>query len=168
MVLDNTDTFLTIKQPSEGVLFKEKNSKFLGYCFPIEKEQEVKPILDQLRKLHVGAGHFCFAYQIGTNKIQYRTNDDGEPNNSAGLPIYGQIQSHNITNVLIIVIRYFGGVKLGVAGLIYAYKTTAQIAIDASEIIEKTIYVYFLVRFDYKYMNKVMRIIKEKNITIIS
>lgn len=162
------DNYKTIKNPSEEILYKEKNSKFYGYAFPIITEEEIKNHLEILKKLHFGAGHFCYAYQIGTEKIIYRANDDGEPNNSAGMPIYGQIQSFGLTNVLIVVVRYFGGVKLGVGGLISAYKTTAQMAIEASEIIEKNIDVHFIISFDYKNMNKVMRIIKEKNIEIVN
>jgi uncharacterized YigZ family protein len=162
------DTFKTISSPSEEILFKEKNSKFFGYAFPIISDEEVKPIIEVLRKKHFGAGHFCFAYQFGTDKIQFRANDDGEPSNSAGTPIYGQIQSFGLTNILVVVIRFFGGTKLGVGGLISAYKTAAQLAIEASEIIEKTIDVHYIVSFDYKNMNKVMRIIKEKNLEVIS
>ncbi|WP_309609814.1 YigZ family protein [Flavobacterium sp.] len=162
------DTYLTIASPSAEVLFKEKNSKFLGYAFPIASDQEVKPHIENLKKQHFSAGHFCYAYQLGTDKIQYRTNDDGEPNNSAGMPIYGQIQSFNLTNILVVVVRYFGGVKLGVGGLISSYKTTAQLAIEESQIIEKIITIHFLLKFEYKNMNKIMRIIKEKSITIVS
>ena len=162
------DTYFTITKTSSEVLFKEKNSKFFGYAFPISSEEEVKTHIENLKKQHFSARHWCYAYQIGTDKIQYRANDDGEPNNSAGMPIYGQIQSYNVTNVLVVVVRYFGGVKLGVGGLITAYKTAAQMALSASEIIEKTIDIHFLIRFDYKNMNKVMRVIKEKNITIVT
>ena len=162
------DTYFTITEPSPEVLFKEKNSKFFGYVFPISSEDEVKVHIENLKKQHFSARHWCYAYQIGTDKIQYRANDDGEPNNSAGMPIYGQIQSFNITNVLVVVVRYFGGIKLGVGGLITAYKTAAQMALSASEILEKTIDIHFLIQFDYKNMNKVMRVIKEKNITIVS
>lgn len=162
------DTFKTLAFPSPQILFKEKNSKFFGYAFPIQSETEVKPIIENLRKQHPNAGHYCYAYQIGTDTISYRTNDDGEPNNTAGTPIYGQIQSFEVTNILIAVVRIFGGVKLGVSGLISAYKTAAQIALESSEIIEKTIDIYYLIAFDYKNINKVMRIIKEKNIEIIS
>ncbi|WP_394758058.1 IMPACT family protein [Flavobacterium sp.] len=162
------DTYFTIANSSPEVLFKEKNSKFFGYAFPITSEEEVKIHIENLKKKHFSARHWCYAYQLGADKIQYRANDDGEPNNSAGMPIYGQIQSFNVTNVLVIVVRYFGGVKLGVGGLITAYKTAAQMALEESEITEKTIDVHFQVRFDYKNMNKVMRIIKEKNITIVS
>lgn len=161
------DTYKTIALPSEEVLFKEKNSKFFGYAFPVTTEEEVKEILEKLRKDHFSARHWCYAYQIGIDKIQYRANDDGEPNNSAGMPIYGQIQSFEVTNVLIVVVRYFGGVKLGVGGLISAYKTTAQMALEDAEIIEKTIDIHFLISFSYANMNKVMRIIKEKNLQIV-
>jgi uncharacterized YigZ family protein len=166
--LELKDTYNTIVTPSEELLFKEKNSKFFGYAFPIQSEEEVKPLIDRLRKQHPNAGHFCYAYQIGTDTIHYRANDDGEPSNSAGTPIYGQIQSFAITNVLVVVVRIFGGVKLGVGGLISAYKTTAQITLDSCEIIEKTIDIHFLIAFDYKNMNKVMRVIKEKKLEIVS
>ena len=162
------DTYKTLAIPSEEVLYKEKNSKFFGYAFPIATEEDVKPILEDLRKQHHAARHWCYAFQTGTEKVYFRANDDGEPNNSAGMPIYGQIQSFNVTNVLIVVVRYFGGVKLGVGGLISAYKTAAQMALEVSEIIEKTIDIHYLIRFDYKNMNKVMRVIKEKNLDIIA
>ena len=162
------DTYTTIAQATDEVLFKEKSSKFFGYAFPIESEEEVKPIIDQLRKLHPHAVHYCYAYQIGTEKISYRANDDGEPSNSAGAPIYGQIQSFGLTNVLLVVVRIFGGIKLGVGGLITAYKTTAQMVLEDAEIIEKTIDIHFLISFDYKNMNKVMRVIKEKKLDIVN
>ena len=162
------DTFNTILKPSEEVLFKDKNSKFFGYAFPVKNEDAVKFHLNTLKKQHHAARHWCYAYQIGTETIKFRANDDGEPSNSAGQPIYGQIQSFKLTNILIVVVRYFGGVKLGVGGLINAYKTTAQLALEASKIIEKTIDTEFLITFDYKNMNKVMRIIKEKQIKIIN
>lgn len=163
-----TDTYNTIAFPSTEILYKEKNSKFFGYAFPVTNEDEIKEHLDVLRKQHHGAVHFCYAFQLGTDKIQYRANDDGEPSNSAGMPIYGQIQSFGITNVLVVVVRFFGGVKLGVGGLISAYRTAAQMALEESQIIEKTIDVTFEVTFDYKNMNKVMRVIKEKNLEIVS
>jgi uncharacterized YigZ family protein len=166
--LEIKDTYTTLAQATEEILFKEKSSKFFGYAFPIESEEEVKPILDQLRKLHPHAVHYCYAYQIGTEKISYRANDDGEPSNSAGAPIYGQILSFGLTNVLVVVVRIFGGIKLGVGGLISAYKTTAQLALEEAEIIEKTIDIAFLISFDYKNMNKVMRVIKEKKLDIVT
>lgn len=162
------DTYNTIEFPSAEVLFKEKNSKFFGYAFPLETEEDVKPIIETLRKLHPNAGHFCYAYQIGADTVTYRANDDGEPSNSAGMPIYGQIQSFSVTNLLIVVVRIFGGVKLGVGGLISAYKTTAQMVLETCEIIEKTIDIHFTIAFDYQNMNKVMRVIKEKKLEIVS
>ena len=162
------DTYKTLTTPSEEVLFKEKNSKFFGYAFPVSDETEIKDILEQIKKQHYSARHWCYAYQIGIKTKTYRANDDGEPNNSAGMPIFGQIQSFDLTNVLVIVVRYFGGVKLGVGGLVTAYKTTAQMALEVADIVEKTIDVHFLIRFDYKNMNKVMRVIKEKNINVVN
>lgn len=162
------DTYKTIEQPSNEILFKEKNSKFYGYAFPVTTEDEIKPIIEQLKKTHYTARHWCYAYQIGTKTKIYRANDDGEPNNSAGIPIYGQIQSFDVTNILIVVVRYFGGVKLGVGGLVSAYKTAAQMALEEVEIVEKTIDIHYLIRFDYKNINKVMRVIKEKNINVIN
>ncbi|WP_296149332.1 YigZ family protein [uncultured Flavobacterium sp.] len=162
------DTYRTLDFASDEILYKEKNSKFFGYAFPISSEEEAKIILESLRKQHSSAGHCCYAFQIGTDKIQFRANDDGEPSNSAGMPIYGQIQSFDVTNVLVAVVRYFGGVKLGVGGLISAYKISAQMALETSEIVEKTIDIHYSIKFDYKNMNKVMRIIKEKNLDIVS
>ncbi|WP_297333158.1 YigZ family protein [Flavobacterium sp.] len=162
------DTYKTLAALGEETLFKEKNSKFFGYAYPVCNENEVKAILEELRKQHNQARHWCYAWQLGTEQVNYRANDDGEPNNSAGMPIYGQIQSFDVTNVLVVVVRYFGGVKLGVGGLISAYRTSAQMALEASEIIEKTIDVYFTLQFGYQNMNKVMRVIKEKNLDIVS
>ncbi|TYB79650.1 IMPACT family protein [Bizionia myxarmorum] len=160
------DTYKTIAKPSEEILFKDKNSKFFGYAYPIKHEDEVKEHIETLKKQHHSARHWCYAYQTGTDEanLYFRANDDGEPNNSAGMPIYGQIQSFDVTNVLIVVVRYFGGVKLGVGGLINAYKITAQMALEASKIVKRTINKHFLIRFDYKNMNKVMRVIKENNL----
>jgi len=161
------DVYLTIESVSDVFLLKEKSSKFYGYAFPVENEEDIKKCLETLRLEHKTARHFCYAYQIGTIQKQYRTNDDGEPNNSAGMPIYGQIQSFGLTNILIVVVRYFGGIKLGVGGLISAYKTTAQEVLNSSSIVSKTINCRFSVQFEYKNLNKVMRVLKEKNLTIV-
>lgn len=161
------DTYKTIEFPSEEVLFKEKNSKFFGYCFPVQSEEQVKEILEKVKKEHYSARHWCYAFQIGTEQIHYRANDDGEPSGSAGLPIYGQIQSFEVTNILVVVVRYFGGVKLGVGGLVSAYKETAKMALENSEIVEKTIDIRYRITFGYKDMNRVMRVIKEKNVNVI-
>jgi len=163
-----TDVYRTILKTSPEVLFKDKNSKFFGYAFPVLNEDEVKVHIESIKKLHYAARHWCYAYQLGTDNIKFRANDDGEPNNSAGMPIYGQIQSFDVTNILIVVVRYFGGVKLGVGGLINAYRTAAQMALEESAIVERTINNKFLLKFDYKNMDKVMRIIKERNLTVVS
>lgn len=165
--VEDDDVYKTISEPSEEILIKEKNSKFFGYAFPVSNEDDVKECLLLLKKQHSSARHFCYAYQTGIDEIYYRVNDDGEPNNSAGMPIYGQIQSFNVTNILIVIIRYFGGVKLGVGGLISAYKTASQLTLESANIIEKTIDVHYILKFEYKNMNQVMRIIKEKNLEII-
>lgn len=164
----NQDTYKTILTSPEPILHKDKNSKFFGYAFPVTDEENVKTYIEELKKEHHSARHWCYAYQIGTENITYRANDDGEPNNSAGMPIYGQIQSFEVTNVLIVVVRYFGGVKLGVGGLISAYKTAAQMVLETAQIVEKTIDVHYIIKFEYINMNKVMRVIKEKNIDIIN
>lgn len=163
------DTYKTIKRASAEILFKDKNSKFFGFAFPVTSEDDIKPIIEDLKKQHHQAGHFCYAYQIGKieSDVIYRANDDGEPNNSAGIPIYGQLQSFGVTDILVVVARYFGGTKLGVSGLINAYKTAAQMALENSKIVTRTIKVIYLILFEYKNMNKVMRIIKERNLNII-
>lgn len=166
-MLEEKDFYKTISEPTEEVLYKEKNSKFFGYAFPIKKEEEVKEILDQIKKVHYNARHWCYAFQLGTDPVYYRANDDGEPSNTAGAPIYGQIQSFDLTDILIVVVRYFGGVKLGVGGLITAYRAAAQMALEEAEIIECTIDKKFKVRFDYKDMNNVMRVIKERNLNLV-
>ena len=141
------DEYRTLAASSEETLFKDRGSKFFGYAFPVQSEEEVKLQIDELRAQHSNARHFCYAFQLGVESISYRANDDGEPNNSAGMPIYGQIQSFNITNVLVVSVRYFGGTKLGVGGLINAYRNSAKLAIEASQIIVKTINVRFRISF---------------------
>lgn len=160
------DLYKTITKPAQGELFKDKNSKFYGFTFPVTNEAQIKQHLEDLKKKHYSARHWCYAYQIGTETIQYRANDDGEPSNSSGMPIYGQIQSYEVTNILIVVIRYYGGVKLGVSGLINAYRTGAQLALEASKIVERTINKEFQLKFEYKNMSKVMRILKENDVEI--
>nr|WP_179020013.1 YigZ family protein [Winogradskyella forsetii] len=162
------DIYKTITKPAQGELFKDKNSKFYGFTFPVANEEQIKQHLEELKKEHYAARHWCYAYQIGTETIHYRANDDGEPNNSAGMPIYGQIQSFEVTNILIVVIRYYGGVKLGVGGLINAYRTGAQLAIEASKIVERTINRDYQLKFEYKNMSKVMRLLKENDVEIIN
>lgn len=161
------DTYKTITKPSREILFKDKGSKFFGYAFPVKNEEQIKTHIDELKTNHHQARHWCYAWQLGKRYEHYRANDDGEPNNSAGMPIYGQLQSFDVTNVLVVAVRYFGGTKLGVSGLINAYKTTAQMALEASKIITKTIDRNFLLTFEYENMNKVMRVIKEQDLNIV-
>ena len=160
--------YKTINTPSLEVLYKDKGSKFYGYAIPIETDQEVKKALEELKQKHSSAGHFCYAYQHGLETIYYRVSDDGEPNNSAGLPIYGQLQAFKITNILIVVIRYFGGTKLGVGGLISAYKATAKLSLEVSQIKTLDILIPLKLSFVYKDMSKVMRIIKKQQLIIKS
>lgn len=165
--MENTsDSYRTISKPSEEVLHKDKKSKFLGQVFPISIEEEVKPIIESLRKKHHTANHVCYAWVLGVEKHQYRANDDGEPNNSAGMPIYGQIQSFGLTNVLVTVTRIFGGTKLGVGGLISAYRTAAQMALNASIIVDRILLEQYEVLFSYEEMDKVMRLIKQQRLEI--
>ena len=163
-----SDTYRTASKPSEEILFKEKKSKFFGYVFPIQSEDDVKPLIAEIKKEHHTAGHVCYAWQLGVDTIRYRANDDGEPNNSAGLPIYGQIQAFDVTNVLVAVARIFGGTKLGVGGLISAYRSSAKMALENADVIEKIIQQQFQLSFDYPAMDKVMRIIKQQKLQIIS
>lgn len=163
-----SDQYKTLLKPSKEILFKERNSKFYGYAFPIEDETQAKNFIEDLRKRNSKANHVCFAWQLGIENPSFRVQDDGEPNNSAGNPIYGQIQSFEITNVLIAVVRYFGGTKLGVGGLIQAYRTTAQLALENSIIVERTQVEYFSITFNYAAMNSVMRIIKKYKLKIVS
>lgn len=161
------DTYKTITAPSPEVLYKEKGSKFLGYAYPVWNEDQIKEHIETLRKEHHSARHWCYAWQLGKNYEHYRANDDGEPSNSAGMPIYGQLQAFEVTNTLIVVVRYFGGTKLGVGGLIQAYKEAARLALEASNIIEKTIDETFILEFEYPEMNTVMRIIKDEDVNIV-
>lgn len=160
------DTYRTITKASPETLFREKGSRFLGYAFPVTDEEQIKEHIEALRKEHHNARHWCYAWQLGKEYEQYRANDDGEPSNSAGMPIYGQIQSFDLTNVLVVSVRYFGGIKLGVGGLIQAYKTSAQLALEASKIVERTIDVSFQLKFEYPEMNIVMRLLKEEDLKI--
>ncbi|MEN8856846.1 MAG: YigZ family protein [Flavobacteriaceae bacterium] len=162
------DIYKTIEEPSEETLFKDRNSKFFGYAFPIKSEDDIKASLEILKKKHHSARHFCYAWQLGTETIRFRANDDGEPSNSAGMPMYGQIQSFELTNILTVSVRYFGGTKLGVGGLINAYRSSAKLAIESSVIVKKTIDILYQLNFEYDLMSKVMKIIKENSIVIQS
>ena len=158
------DTYRTIKGPAEG-LYKEKGSKFLAFAFPVRSTDEVKQHLEALRKEYFDARHHCYAYILGPTKDVYRVNDDGEPSGTGGRPIHGQLLSADLTDTLIVVVRYFGGVLLGASGLANAYKTAARDAIEHAEIVEKTIDVRYRLQFEYVLMNDVMRIVKEFGLT---
>ena len=154
------DTYRTLAAPAEG-LYKEKGSKFLAFAYPVRTTDDVKAHLDELRKQYFDARHHCYAYILGPNKDAYRANDDGEPSGTGGRPIHGQLLSADLTDTLIVVVRYFGGILLGASGLANAYKTAARDAIDHAQIIEKTIDVRYRLHFEYALMNDVMRIIKD-------
>lgn len=162
-----TDTYYTINKPTEG-LFKDKGSKFLSFAYPIQNENEVKPIIHELKKQHHNARHHCYAYRLGCKGESYRANDDGEPSGTAGRPILGQLLSHNITNVLIVVVRYFGGTLLGVSGLINAYKNATNDAINNAQIEERIIEDQFMLTFDYHLQNMINKTIKDFNIELIN
>ncbi len=154
------DKYLTISGPAEG-LYKEKGSKFIAFAIPVSNVEQIKAILEEKRKEHHDARHVCYAYILGVDKADYRSNDDGEPSGTAGRPILGSLLSAGVTNVLIAVVRYFGGTKLGTSGLINAYKVASADALENAEIIEKTVDVEIHVTFDYLVMNDVMKIIKD-------
>lgn len=157
------DTYRTIAAPSKGI-FKDKGSRFIGLTYPVVSDDQIKEILASIKKEYYDATHHCYAYRLGEDKDVFRANDDGEPSGSAGKPILGQILSHDLTNILIVVVRYYGGVKLGVSGLINAYRAAASEALIAGEIVEKIVEVNVLIRFGYLAMNSVMKVIKDENL----
>jgi uncharacterized YigZ family protein len=165
-MLTAEDTYLTISSSSKDI-YKEKSSKFIALAFPVSSEDDIKRHLTLLKKEYHDARHHCYAYCLGYDKSVWRANDDGEPSGTAGKPIYGQIQSNNLTNILIVVIRYFGGVKLGIPGLINAYRTAAKQAIDKASIVTRTIEEHYEICFEYPLMNDVMKILKEEHADII-
>jgi uncharacterized YigZ family protein len=164
---DLVDTYLTIAAPSEGI-YKEKGSKFLSFAYPVTSIDEIKALIEQKRKEHHNARHVCFAYMLGADRATFRTNDDGEPSGTAGRPILGQINSNQLTDILIIVVRYFGGILLGTGGLTQAYKSAAAEAIAAANIEERLVEAVYKVKFGYEVMNDVMRVIKEYALFIVS
>lgn len=157
------DSFKTIKKQSQGI-YKEKGSKFIGLAFPVANENEIKEILEKIKKQYHDARHHCYAWRLGYNQMNSRANDDGEPNNSAGKPILGQIDARSLSNVLVIVVRYFGGTLLGVGGLIQAYKTAAFEALENSVVVDHFIYRVYSLEFNYENMNTVMKVIKDMNL----
>ena len=160
------DTYLTIENPSEGI-FRDKGSKFISYAHPIKSEIDMKDIVASLKALHPKARHYCWAYRLTPDRSLYRVNDDGEPSGTAGRPILNVLLSKNITNVLVIVVRYFGATLLGVPGLIHAYKSAAQEALETAVIVEKTVNDIYRLHFDYLQMNDVMRLVKDENLIIL-
>jgi uncharacterized YigZ family protein len=157
------DTYLTVEAAAEGI-YKDRGSKFIGMVFPVKTEAEVKEIVARLKKEHHGANHHCYAFRLGADKQAYRVNDDGEPSGTAGKPIYGQILSKDLTNVLIVVVRYFGGTLLGVSGLIEAYKGAAMAALANARIVEQKVMETYELTFSYEKMNAVMKIIKDRKL----
>ncbi|MEH3115304.1 IMPACT family protein [Pedobacter terrae] len=161
------DSYKTIENTSEGI-FRDKGSKFMSYAYPIRDEEEVKPIIANLRASNVKANHFCYAYRLTPNRSVFRVNDDGEPSGTAGRPILNCLLSEDLTNILIVVVRYFGGTLLGVPGLINAYKSASIASIKASKIVIKTINDIYEAHFEYLQMNDVMKLIKEENLQILA
>lgn len=159
-------SYLTIQSPSEGV-YKEKGSKFLAFAYPVNSEEEIKRCIESLKKEYYDARHHCFAWMLGAEKNHYRAFDDGEPNHSAGDPILGQIKSKNLTNVLVVVVRYFGGVKLGVGGLITAYKAAAEDALNKTSVIERDVTEVLKLNYSYSSTPEAMRLVKEFDLTIL-
>jgi uncharacterized YigZ family protein len=162
-----SDTYKTIIAPTEGI-YKEKGSKFLSFAIPVSSADEVKEIVKNYRKEYYDSRHVCYAYMLGADRKEFRANDDGEPSGTAGRPILGQINSRELTNILVIVVRYFGGILLGTSGLVVAYKEATTDALDQAEVIEKTVDESISIIFDYVLMNEVMRIIKDTNAQISS
>lgn len=161
------DFYFTITQPATAE-FKDRGSKFIAYTFPIETADDFKKRLQELKKEHTKAVHHCFAYRIGTDGNNFRSSDDGEPGGTAGKPILGQIDSKQVTNIAIIVVRYFGGTLLGVPGLINAYKSAAALALQVTPVVQKQVETNYSIEFDYTRMNDVMMILKQYNCTIIN
>ncbi|WP_460191318.1 IMPACT family protein [Urechidicola sp. KH5] len=164
--MDSKDTYNTIEIATKGDVFKDRGSRFFGYLFPVTMEEQVKEKLAELKAEHHKARHWCFAYRIGKEQISFRANDDGEPSNSAGQPILGQLVAYDVTNVLAVVVRYFGGTKLGVGGLIQAYKEGTKLALEKAQIVERTIDITLNLQFEYADLNKLMRIIKGADVII--
>jgi uncharacterized YigZ family protein len=161
------DTYFTVDKSAEG-LFTDRGSKFLAFAYPINSEADIKPILAKLKAAHPKANHHCWAMRMGTDRSVFRINDDGEPSGTGGRPILNILLSRNITNVIVIVVRYFGGTLLGVPGLINAYRTAAEEALKSANVIEKTVNDVYTIQFDYLLMNEVMRVIKADNLTILN
>ncbi|WP_454802543.1 IMPACT family protein [Mucilaginibacter phyllosphaerae] len=160
------DTYKTIAQPTENI-FRDRGSKFLAFAYPVTSDNDIKPIISKLKAEHPKANHHCWAIRLGIDRSVFRVNDDGEPSGTAGRPILNTLLSRNITNVLVVVVRYFGGTLLGVPGLINAYKTATEMALDVAQVVEKTVNDIYTITFEYLQMNDVMRIIKDEQLQIL-
>lgn len=159
--------FYTTIEKSAVAEYKDRGSKFIAYAYPVETPDDFKKCLEEVKKEHPKASHHCFAYRIGLDNNVYRVNDDGEPSGTAGKPILGQIDSKQLTNILIVVVRYFGGTLLGVPGLINAYKTAASLVLQVTPTVTKPIEENYILHFDYTQMNEVMMVVKQLNCTVI-
>jgi len=160
------DTYLTIEKPAESI-FRDRGSKFIGYAYPISSDNDIKPIIAALKQEHPKANHHCYAMRLSTDRSVFRINDDGEPSGTAGRPILNVLLSRNLTNVVVIVVRYFGGTLLGVPGLINAYKTAAELALNEAKVVEKTVNDIYTISFEYLQMNEIMRIVKDESLDIL-
>lgn len=161
------DNYFTIEEPAEGI-FRDKGSKFVAYAYPFTDEGQLKDIIAELKALHPKARHHCWAYRLTPDRTLFRVNDDGEPSGTAGRPILNVLLSKDVTNILVVVVRYFGGTLLGVPGLINAYKVATQEALEVATIVEKTVNDVYRISFDYLQMNDVMRLVKEENLLILN
>lgn len=159
------DKYLTIEKPSKGI-FKDKGSKFLAFAYPVKSESEIKNIINFLKEEYFDARHHCYAYRLGADQKVFRSNDDGEPSGTAGKPILGQIVSNNLTNILIVVVRYFGGTLLGTSGLITAYRSASADAVSNAEIVERYVFAIYRISFDYQGMNSIMKIVKDYDLKV--
>lgn len=163
---EQMEFYLSIEGKIESVIYKVKGSKFISYAYPVASREEIDEALENLQKAHSKANHCCYAWKLGGENVQYRYNDDGEPANTAGKPIYGQLLSFGLTNVLVVVVRYFGGTKLGVGGLIQSYREAARLALEQAEVCRHEIVEVYELRFDYKDLSRVMRMVRELGLRI--
>lgn len=160
-------SFKTLKNPVREILYKEKGSKFIGFAYPVDQESDFKKALEEVKLLHPKATHHCYAFRIGSNGENCRANDDGEPSGSAGLPIYNQLLSHELTNLFVVVVRYYGGTKLGVSGLVKAYKETAKLTLESAEIIKKELEIDVYISFEFSQQNHIFTLLNKLDSKII-
>ena len=165
--MSGVEVYRTLEQACESEVYKVKGSKFLSFAHPVESREEIEEVLKTIRATHHKANHCCYAWSLGADRAEYRFNDDGEPTNSAGKPIYGQILSYDLTNVLVAVVRYFGGTKLGVGGLIQAYRESARLGLERAKVVEREIKRTYTLVFGYANMDRVMRLVREKQLEIL-